>query len=81
MKDQTDHKDVDKNYKTIPTEISALRIDWILNTEQGFIFLCGLFHQDNFDLYRNKRISNITDFIFQQSKARMIKFDLPLNIF
>lgn len=41
----------DKNNKSFPVNVVAMRIDWILNEPEGKKFLFAILDSDNLDLY------------------------------
>jgi len=45
-----------KQYKSLPVNVVALNVEWILQSPQGIDFLHALWESDNLELYSNTTV-------------------------
>ena len=53
---------------------------WILNTEEGALFLTALNQSQNLNLFEIDTIKIIIEFLYQRYKGRVLKIRLPLYL-
>ena len=70
----------DSSLKAFPVEIVCLRIDWIINTQQGLKFLQAINQSDRLDFYEIRTLKVIIEYLYKRSKTLMLVFLLPLYI-
>ena len=63
----------DKNNKSFPVNVVAMRIDWILNEPEGIKFLFAILHSDNLDLYEVSSLQMLIEYLFKKYKGVIIK--------
>jgi hypothetical protein len=62
----------DKNNKSFPVNVVAMRIDWILNEPEGMRFLFAILDSDNLDLYEVPSLQMLIEYLFQKYKKVII---------
>ena len=70
----------DKNNKSFPVSVVAMRIDWILNEPEGIKFLFAILDSDNLDLYEVPSLQMLIEYLFLKYKFVIIKDQLPLYL-
>lgn len=61
-------EDIDnQNSVTFSTDIQSVRADWIINEDQGLIFLKELLVQQNKEMFETPFIQIIVQFLYKQS--------------
>jgi len=64
-----------KNY---PIDIQYFRLDWILNTEEGFSFLQALHKTDNLSLFSITSVQLFIDFLYKRFKFVILSWLFPV---
>lgn len=69
-----------KDYHSFPVDVVALRIQWILMTPEGKLFLDEVVKQPNLEIYGLKSIQILVEFFFDTIRKRILRRQLPLFI-
>jgi len=80
--DEEDNNDLDgrivnENLRTYPVQISALKIDWILWSKEGFLFLRKLLDSEGMEIFECKAVIIIIEYYYQFMKRRISIIMLP----
>lgn len=80
--DEEDNNDLDgrivnENLRTYPVQISALKIDWILRSKEGFLFLRKLLDSEGMEIFECKAVIIIIEYYYQFMKRRISIIMLP----
>ena len=80
MKEVQKSKDGQENYKSYAVDIQAMRVNWIINSDDGKKFIESINEVDNLDLFKNKAIVILIEFMFNKFEKLNYRFFLPLNL-
>lgn len=67
-------------FKAYPVEVIALKIDWIVSTQQGKEFLQALNQSENLDFFEITTLQIIIEYLYSKSKIIMLYVFLPLYL-
>lgn len=67
----------DPSCNTHSTTIKAIRVDWMLNEDEGLKFLRQTLQQKNRDIFMTIYIKVLVHFLYQKYKAKIMNFLLP----
>lgn len=73
-------KSSDSHYQSYPVNMQQLRVDWILNTDDGKRLLAAIHASDRLDFYEIPALKMIIEYIYQSNKMVMMRIQLPLYL-
>ena len=68
-------------YKNYPVTVMAFKIDWVLQDEAGTKFLQNVLNSEKLELYENRTILVIIEFLYKHYRSVILKYRLPVYIF
>jgi hypothetical protein len=73
-------KSNDTTFQSYPVNMQQLRVDWILNTDDGKRLLQAIHASERLDFYEIPALKMIIEYIYQSNKLVMMKIQLPLYL-
>mmetsp|Transcript_8199 Transcript_8199/g.12578 ORF Transcript_8199/g.12578 Transcript_8199/m.12578 type:complete len:151 (+) Transcript_8199:1179-1631(+) len=68
----------DKSFKSFPVNVMALKVDWILTDPAGTQFLHSLLNSHKLDIYENRSILLIIEYMYKHYRRVILKYRLPV---
>lgn len=66
--------------KSYPVRLTSFRVDWILNSEHGSVFLTKLYNNENIEIYAMKTMKMMIEFLYQELKFEIIYYQAPFYL-
>ena len=70
-----------KSSLTYASKIECVRADWIINSDEGLLFLKELLRQQNKDIFVTPYISIIIEFLYKKYSERIMQRLMPPFMF
>ena len=67
-----------KEVKTYPVEIKAIKIRWIILSKYGKAFLTNILNNENLELYNISTLRIIIEYLYKQYNVFVYQKDLPV---
>jgi len=68
------------SYKSIPVKMEAMKVGWILNTDQGRFLLQNILNSDRLEYFDIPSLVMVIEFLYQRNKVLIIALPLPMYI-
>lgn len=68
------------SYKSIPVKMEAMKVGWIINTDQGRLLLQNILNSDRLDYFNIPSLVMVIEFLYQRNKVLIIAMPLPMYI-
>ena len=68
------------NYKSYPVKIIALRVNWILNEDEGKEFLEAIYASEGLDIFKNESVVMLIEYLYSQYKVFITKWFVTFNV-
>ena len=69
------------SYRTYATKITCVKVDWIINQDEGLIFLREMVKQKNMHIFMTVYMKILIQFLYQIYRRKIMKMLLPPYIF
>lgn len=70
-----------ESYRTYATKITCIKVDWIINQNEGLIFLREMVKQKNQNIFMTEYMKILIQFLYQIYRRKIMKMLLPPYIF
>lgn len=70
-----------KNSLTFATQIKCVRADWIINSEEGILFLKELLRQQNKEIFMTPYIMIVIEFMYKKYAEKIMRRLMPPFMF
>lgn len=68
------------NYSSYPVNLQQLRVDWLLNTDDGKNLLSAIHSAEKLSFYEIPTLQMIIEYLYQNNKMVMMRIQLPLYL-
>ena len=68
------------SYKSIPVKMEAMKVGWIINTDQGRLLLQNILNSERLDYFDIPSLVMVIEFLYQRNKVLIIAMPLPMYI-
>jgi len=68
-------------FKNYPVSVVCFKIDWVLQDAAGKKFLQNMLNSQKLELYENRTILVIVEFLYKHYRSMILKFRLPVYLF
>ena len=69
-----------KNCRNFEVKCQAMRVDWILSNDEGKLLLQNMIACENPELFNNKAVKILINYLFSEFKFKILQRRLPLYV-
>ena len=70
----------EQSFRNYNVSVQAMQVDWIINKDEGQLFLQNMIKCENPEMYENKSIIILIEWLFSKFKYNILLARLPLYV-